>query len=205
MEEKRDDLAIIENVKLDMWSALDKPVDYNGEGDFRFKAKFLIPKSDVKQLDMLKNIIKTKAHEEFGANIGNKIEAFFSSGDPQKCCFLDGDLLKQDYYSDHIVISAANKNPPTVVDLSAKEIPKHLIYNTLYPGCLVEARVSFYFKLKYGNLPRCTVEGVQFMGEGDRLDYVRKSDPSEFRDLSDQGGGTQDLSTKTNENQDFMK
>lgn len=140
---------------------------------------------DKKQdLSQLKNVVKRAAKEKWGDNPPKGIVLPFKDGN-------DKDL---DGYQDTIVVGAASKFKPQVVDQKLEAI---LTADDIYAGCYARAAINAYaweYKNPQGKVMKRGVsfnlESVQKLAEGER--FVKRPDASETFDVVDDGSDDAD-------------
>ena len=150
----------LKNVRLSFPSLFEK-VKYdvnNPEEKAKYRAVFLIPKSDVKTVDLINNAIKDAMNEKFP---GKKVTI-----PKHKWCFQDGDERDYDGYADHWFFSSANLRRPTIINRDKSPIIES--DEIIYAGCYVNASVGIWIQDNHhtrrvnGNL-----HGVQFVSAGE--------------------------------------
>ncbi len=103
-------------------------------------------------------------------------------GNPQKCCWYDGNCKSYDGYEDNFVLSASrgqDKGRPVVID--ADKTPLSEKDGKPYAGCYVNATVEVWAQdNKFGKGIRATLRGVQFVKDGDAFSAGTPVDENEF-------------------------
>lgn len=158
---------MLKNVRLS-FPHLFTATQYNGEGDFKFRAVFLISKDDAANMKTVKDAIAKEAKElwkEKAAIVLKGIET-----NVQKMCFQDGDIQKPDIdgYAGCYYIGASNKMRPKLVDADGKT-PVAEADSKLLSGYYVNAIVDVKAYAGKGNGVAAYLKGVQFVKRGDVL------------------------------------
>lgn len=169
----------LSNVRLafpELWEAK----QFDGSGDFKFSATFLIPK-DHPVLKELESAIKQVATAKWGA----KAESILASirGNNQKFCLRDG-AEKPDYegYQDQYFIRASNKVRPLVIDRD--RTPLIAQDGRPYSGCYVNATITIFTYENKGKGIAASLGGVQFFRDGDAFKGGGTASEDDFEDLS---------------------
>lgn len=149
-------------------------------------AKFSIQMLFDKKADLtpLKNVVKKAAKEKWGDNPPKGLMLPFKDGNEKE---LDG-------YENTIVVGAASKFKPQVVDQKLEPI---LAENDIYAGCYARAAIAAYaweYKNKQGKVMKRGVsfnlESVQKLADGEP--FVKRPDPSDDFDQVDDGSDDSD-------------
>jgi hypothetical protein len=175
----------ISNARL-AFPALFKPAQFAGnQGEPKFSATFLIPKSDA-QVKGIKAIIQNVAVEKW-ADKGAKILEELTKGD--RICLHDGDNKDQyDGFSGCMSINASNKLAPKILDRDRNILSED--NGKPYAGCYVNASVDIWAQdNQYGKRINATLRGVQFVKDGDAFVGGGPVNDDEFEDLADTGEG----------------
>lgn len=156
-----DDLFILEKVRIN-YPHLFEPTDYEGDGNFKYKALFVVDKKSEtgKKLRAEVDRVAKEQWKEKGAKVIEKIW-----GNAQKISLRDGDKEDNEEYAGHWLLSTSNKKRPTVKDrdnspLSEKD-------NRPESGDIVNAKVQIYAMTKRGDAIYATLYGVQFVEQGE--------------------------------------
>lgn len=160
-------------------------------------AKYSIQMLFDKKTDLapLKNAVKIAVREKWGENPPKGMVLPFKDGNEKD---LEG-------YEDKIVVGAASKFKPQVVDQKLEAI---LTADDIYAGCFARAAINAYaweYKNAKGQVMKRGVsfnlESVQKLAEGER--FVKRPDASELFDEVDDGSS--DSSNYADEDDmDFM-
>lgn len=138
-----------------------EPKSING-GDEKYSVSLIIPKSDTKAINEIKDAIEV-AKQEGKAKFGGKIPANL------KLPLRDGDVDRPDdeAYKDSYFINANSKERPQVVDKNVKPI---LDQNEVYSGCYGRASITFYAFNQNGNKGiACGLGNLQKLADGEPL------------------------------------
>lgn len=154
---------------------------FDGEGDFKFSATFLIPKSHPVNKEIEAAVLKV-AKDKWGA----KAESVLASirGNPQRFGYRDG-AEKPDYdgYEGNMYIRASNKARPLVLDRDKS--PLTAADGRPYSGCYVNATITIYAYENKGKGISASLGGVQFFKDGDAFAGGGVSTPDEFDEITD--------------------
>mgnify|MGYP000857369996 CR=1 FL=1 len=157
------------------------PVQFDGKGEFRYGATFLMEKGS----DNHKSIsaaIRAAATEGWKSKADAMIESL--KGNSNKFCLQDGDLNPKGYegYAGNMVLSARRKQKdgmPYLCDENKVQLTTDT--GKLYSGCYVNATVDVWAQVKDYPGIRCTLLGVQFAGDGDAFSGgAARPDPDDF-------------------------
>ena len=161
----------------------------NDQGDPKYSATLLIPKSDTATVE--------RVHAAIDAAVKDGIERRIFKGavDPSRSKYpplRDGDSPKDDgsprgdEFAGHWFISAkapGNKPRPSVVDANVQPVMDE---SEIYAGCYVNMFVEFYAYETSGNKGiAASLRGVQFVRDGERLG----GEPLEAEDMFSAIGG----------------
>lgn len=159
-------------------------------------AKYSVQMLFDKKTDLasLKNVVKKAVKEKWGENPPKGLVLPFKDGNEKE---LEG-------YEDKIVVGAATKFKPQVVNNKLEEI---LAPDDIYAGCFARAAIGAYaweYKNAKGQVMKRGVsfnlESVQKLKEGER--FVKRPDASETFDAVDDG--SDDDSNYASDDDDFM-
>lgn len=146
---------------------LEKAEAFEGSGEKKFSATFLIDKStDIAPIkDAIKKIM-TDFHK--GKSYANDIKEDYK-------CFGDGDTKEYDGFAGRFFLKGKSKKRIACVDVRTKQgidtnDPDEA--SQLYAGCQVKAVVSLFGYNYGGKKPGigCSIQSIGKVGEGDRLD-----------------------------------
>jgi len=172
----------INNARLSFASVWKRAVFDGKEG--KFEATLLIPKTDDKQIKILKAAIKGKVEES-----GLKISS-------EKFCMKDGDKIFEDKeydgYQDTYALKASNNTRPTIVNRDGSQLAED--DNVIYSGCYVNAIIDFWVQNNnYGKRINANLLGLQFVRDGEAFGAGAALSADEFTpitgdEFSDEGG-----------------
>lgn len=176
---------VLKNVRLS-FPDLFQPRAFKGaDGDAsapKYKATFLLPK-DHPQIQEVEAAIKSVAADKWGAKAGAILAGI--RGNPNRCCWQDGDTKEYDGYAGHMALSANNKARPKIIDRDRSDLTER--DGRPYAGCYVNAIVSFFTYDNPGKGISASLAGVQFLRDGDAFSGGRPASADDFDDLSDLG------------------
>lgn len=175
--------VVLRDVRLsfpDLWEA----VQYQGQGPFNYRASFLMdPNSDSKK--KIDAAIKEVAAEKWGAKAGAILPGILAN--PQKCCFIDGDLKEYNGYAGNWALTATrgqDAGRPRIVDRNPK-VDLLASDGKIYAGCYVNATVELWAQdNSFGKAIRATLVNVQYVKDGQSFGGAT---PASVDDLDDLG------------------
>lgn len=154
--------------------------DFEGDGNFKFRDTFLIPKDS--ELDkQIWNAVRKVAKEAWGDKYEKILESIKNI--PNRAGYRDGNT-KSDYdgFADHMFIAASNKARPLVIDRDRSPLTAQ--DGRPYSGCYVNATISIYAYDKKGKGIGFSLGGVQFFRDGDAFTGGGVASEDDFDDLS---------------------
>ena len=146
----------------------------------KYKATFLVPKADKKQIAAIEDAIKAVAKEKW-PKTWEKVLAGIR-GNANKFCFQDGGTKSYDGYEGMMSFSAANAARPTLIDRDKTPLTKD--DGKPYAGCYVTAVVDVFAYDNSGNGISASLGGVQFVRDGESFAGGRPASTDDFDDLS---------------------
>ncbi|MBI6549917.1 DUF2815 family protein [Xenorhabdus lircayensis] len=171
----------LKNVRL-AFPDLFEAKDFEGDGNFKFRATFLIPKERKELIAEIEAAILKVATDKWGA----KAEGITNSirGNHMRFNLRDGDE-KSDYdgYAGNMFIAASNKARPLVIDRGRSPLTAQ--DGKPYSGCYVNATISIYAYDNKGKGISASLGGVQFFRDGDAFSGGGVASADEFDDLSE--------------------
>lgn len=170
----------LNNVRL-AFPELFEPTQVSGQGAFKYRANFLIPKSRTDLIDEIKTGIKEVIKDKWGAK---EVEKIYNSicHSNNRFCLRDGDSKEYDGYTGNLYLSASNKSRPLVIDRNTSPLTAQ--DGRPYSGCYVNATVEFYGYDNNGKGVSASLRGVQFFRDGDAFTGGGVASVEEFDDLS---------------------
>ena len=172
----------LKNVRL-AFADVFKATDFNGDGNFKFRATLLCTKEGAAH-QTLREAITEVAKEQWKDKWEKKLAAIKAA---DNLCIRDGDLKEYDGFEGCMALSASNKTRPTLFDKDGKT-PLVEADGKPYNGCYVNAVVDVYAYDKYGDQINCSLLGLQFSGDGDAFSGGRPATEDDFESVEDQGG-----------------
>ena len=142
-----------------------EPKQVNGQGDPKFSASFLFPKTHPATA-IVTEAIMAAANEKWGTKAGDVAKALKAS---DKLCLHDGDAKSDnDGYAGNLYLNASNKVRPLVID--GNRNPLVAADGKPYSGCYVNAIVDIWPQdNQFGKRVNASLLGVQFVRDGERL------------------------------------
>ncbi|CAB3775389.1 DUF2815 family protein [Bacteriophage APSE-3] len=170
----------LNNVRL-AFPELFEPTQVSGQGAFKYRGNFLIPKSRTDLIDEIKTGIKEVIKDKWGAK---EVEKIYNSicHSNNRFCLRDGDSKEYDGYTGNLYLSASNKSRPLVIDRNTSPLTAQ--DGRPYSGCYVNATVEFYGYDNNGKGVSASLRGVQFFRDGDAFTGGGVASVEEFDDLS---------------------
>ncbi|OMQ26881.1 DUF2815 family protein [Serratia oryzae] len=168
------------NVRL-AFPELFEAKQFDGEGDFKFSATFLIPKNHPANKEIEAAILSV-AKAKWGA----KAESILASirGNNQKFGYRDGaEKPEYDGYEGCMYIRASNKARPLVIDRDRS--PLTAADGRPYSGCYVNATITIFAYENKGKGISASLGGVQFFKDGDAFAGGGIASVDEFDEVSD--------------------
>lgn len=185
----------ITNARLS-FPSLFNPQDYQGDGNFKFKATLLIPRGDPQAA-----VIKKALIEALREKVGARAEKVFNDiyPNPMRCCFQDGDYRSAnadkpstyEAYAGMFALSANNKARPSIFDQDGRT-PLVEQDGKPYAGCYVNAFVDVYAYNNGGWGVSAGLGGVQFLRDGDSFGGTARVAAGMFDDMSE-GAHAEDM------------
>lgn len=180
-EAKETNKVKITNVRLS-FPDLFEATQFDGKGPFSFGAQLLVePKSANDKA--INAAIDRAAKDKWGAKASAILTA--AKANPQKICYVNGDLKDYDGYAGMWALSAKraqDKGRPGVY--GRDKAPLTAEDGIVYAGCYVNCTVEFWAQDNaFGKAVRCTLVGVQFAADGDAFSAGSKADPDDFESL----------------------
>ncbi|PHM33300.1 DUF2815 family protein [Xenorhabdus innexi] len=171
----------LKNVRL-AFPELFEATQVNGQGDFKYRSNFLIPKERKELVAEIEAAILKVATDKWGAKAAGILKTI--RGNNMRFNFRDGDD-KPDYdgYAGHMYISASNKARPLVIDRD--RTPLTAQDGRPYSGCYVNATISIFAYDNNGKGISASLGGVQFFRDGDAFAGGGVASVDEFDDLSE--------------------
>ncbi|WP_432693053.1 DUF2815 family protein [Morganella morganii] len=153
----------------------------NGQGDFKFRATFLIDKKRKDLIDAIEQVIKKVATDKWGAKAESVLKSI--RGNSMRFNFRDGDeKAEYDGYADHMYIGASNKARPLVIDRDRSPLTAQ--DGRPYSGCYVNATITLFAYDNQGKGISASLGGVQFYRDGDAFAGGGVASEDDFDDLS---------------------
>lgn len=165
---------------------------FEGQGPFSYRAAFLQSEDQkvyLQQADKswkpttMAKVIEAVAADAWKTKAGTILKTL--EGNPQKCCWYDGNQKSYDGYEDNFVLSASrgqDKGRPLVMDRDKTPLTER--DGKPYAGCYVNATVEIWAQdNKFGKGIRATLRGVQFLRDGDAFSAGTPVNEDEFDEI----------------------
>jgi hypothetical protein len=156
--------VILKNVRL-TFPQLFEPKQVNGQGEAKYSAAFLFPRSHA-CVAALQAAILAAATEQWKDKAPAMLAQLKAA---DKICVHDGDA-KSDYagYAGNLFLNASKNVRPLVLDRD--RTPLTAADGKPYSGCYVNAMVDIWAQdNKFGKRVNASLMGVQFLTDGERL------------------------------------
>lgn len=153
----------------------------NGEGEPAFSASFIIPKTAA-CVKLLNATIDKVAQEKWKEKAPALLKTLRAS---DKVCLRDGDL-KENYegFPGNFFVSARNKTRPVIKNRDTSPLVE--ADGKPYSGCYVHAVLDIWAQdNKYGKRVNATLQGVQFVKDGDAFSGAAPLQEDAFEDLGE--------------------
>ena len=165
-------MLLLKNVRIS-FPHLYNPHAFNGEGEAKYSAKFLIPKgSDAERL--IQEEIKKQAIAAFGDRAKNVLERqnvtdrklLKDGDDPVEGFTSDGE--PKTGYAGHYFIKGSSKTAPKVVGRNRQPLTEDS--GLPYAGCMVNVQLDIWSQAnQFGSFLNCKLLAVQYWADGERL------------------------------------
>lgn len=173
--------VILKDVRL-AFPTIWTPKPFEPGAEPRFNAAFLFPKEHPAFklcMDAIVEVAKEGWKDDWEAQLAN------IKGNSNKMCFIDGNLKKKnDGFEGNYVISGGSKTRPTIKDRDGKT-PLVEADGRPYGGCYVNAVLDIWCQTKKYPGIRCSLQGIQFVRDGDAFAGGGVATDEDFEDLSD--------------------
>lgn len=159
----------------------------NGEGEPAFSASFIVDKNSP-AVKIINAAIEAVAKEKWKEKAPAILKTLRVS---DKVCLRDGDM-KPDYegFPGNFFVSARNKTRPVVKNRDTSPLVE--ADGIVYSGCFVNAVVDIWAQdNKFGKRVNASLQGVQFVRDGDAFSGAPPLTDDAFEDLGvpDAAGG----------------
>jgi hypothetical protein len=174
---------MLKNVRIAFCqSALGAAEDYQGNGNFRHSATFIIEPGSAND-KAIRDAIKAEAVTVFAKKADATLKSL--EGNSNKYCYQPGDLKEYDGFQGNMYIGAhrgKKDGPPLLLD-NDKQVLKG-DEGRIYAGCYVNAKVSIYCQDGKNSGVRCGLKGIQFAKDGDAFSGAVRAKDDDFDDVS---------------------
>jgi hypothetical protein len=174
---------VLKNVRLGVFPDLFAPRQFDGKGEFKYAAKFIMAagSEEKKAVDAA---IRAAAVKTYGA----KADTFLKTvqGQKKEYCFIDGSVLGRPEYDGMWVLSAKRKEKDGAPNVYARDkSPLTAESGKVYPGCYVNAKVRLWAQDAPFPGMRCEFSGVQFVKDGEAFSGAGPANDVGFEELAD--------------------
>lgn len=170
---------ILPNTRL-TFPALFEASDFDGDGNFKFRAGLLIPKGSENDKKIWA-AVKQVAKDAWGAKADSILDSIKHI--PNRAGYRDGDLKDSDGYEGCMYLNAANKARPRVLDRD--KTPLVAADGRPYSGCYVNAVVTVYAYDNKGKGIGFSLGGIQFLRDGDAFAGGGVASEEDFDDIAE--------------------
>lgn len=177
-------IVIVKNVRLATFPDLFVPKQFEGAGDFKYKAGFVI-EAGSENKTAVDAAIQAAAVGKWGAKAPAVLKG--CEGQKKEFCFIDGARLDRPEYEGMWVLSSVRRQKdgaPKVID-QRKEVLT-VQDGKPYPGCYVNAKVQLWAQDNaFGKAIRCTLMTVQFAKDGEAFSGAGPATDAGFDEIAD--------------------
>lgn len=163
---------VIKKARLS-FPSLWQPSDYNGDGNMKYRATLLIPKTDKATLVIVQAAIDAVAATM--PKVKGKVPTFAS---PLK----DGDQKEYDGYEGMWYLTCANAEQPSIVRKVAGKVEPLTEKRDIYAGCFVAANINFYTSKTFGGV-HISINSILKVADGEAFGEARMSVEDAFGDV----------------------
>jgi len=175
--------VIIRDARIAYIQSLWTPGQYEGKGEYRYQATFLVPPGSKSFKDINAAIVGV-AEELWKAKWKNKLEEF--KHNPQKMCWFDGDKKPDSAgFPGNWALRATRKQkdgPPAVVGRN-RDMPILESDGKLYAGCYVNGTVDIWAQSGTNAGIRCSLINVQYVKDGESFGGAAPANLDGLEDL----------------------
>lgn len=151
-----------------------------GDSKPSFSAAFLLAKNDP-QIEKINEVVSAAAKEKWGEKAEAQIKAI-KAGD--KTFIHDGDAKPYAGYEGNVYLNARSYTRPTIVDRDRSPLTE--ADGRIYAGCYVNAILDVWVQdNQYGKRINATLQGIQFLKDGEAFSGGRAASNDDFEDLSE--------------------
>ena len=180
-------MLLLKNVRIS-FPSLWKPTSFQNEGEPKFSAVFLLPKTG-EQVQLVRAEIQRVASEAFGDKAKSLVERqnttnrkLVKDGDGPEGYTSEGE--QKNGYGNHFFIKGSSKAAPKIVGRARQTLTEE--DGIPYAGCMVNAQLDIWAqKNAYGSAINCKLLAVQFWADGERLGGSSSADISAFDAVED--------------------
>lgn len=150
---------------------------YQGQSTGKYAGTFLFDKSNTALKDKIdKAIAKVVAEHPSGISLKDIKK--------DKLCIRDGDDETYEGYADRWSVKASNGTRPTLINQRKEPVVEE--DNLFYAGCRVNALINLWVQNNgYGKRVNANLLGVQFVGNGERLEATKVAGIDDFDEVED--------------------
>lgn len=174
---------VIRNARIS-FPELFEASQFQGQGPFNYRASFLVTPDSQAKKD-IDAAISQVASDKWGKKADQYLPGLKSN--PQKICFIDGNLKAYNGYENMWALSASrnqDNGAPVVVD--GRKNPIRASDGKIYGGCYVNAVVEIWAQdNSFGKGIRATLVSVQFVKDGESFGGAAPATDDGLDDLGD--------------------
>lgn len=176
---------ILKNVRLGVFPDLFVARQFDGKGEFKYKATLIMPADSFerKQVDLA---IGHAAFAKWGAKAAGILKSL--AGQKKEYCFLDGALFGRPEYDGQWVLSAGRRQKDGAPRILARDkSPLRPEDGKPYAGCWVHAKVTLWAQdNQFGKGIRCTLMALQFVKDGEAFSGAGPANDVGLEELPDE-------------------
>ena len=177
--------VILRNVRLGVFPDLFAARQFDGKGEFKYKAVLIMP-ADSAERKAVDAAILAAATAKWGAKADGYLKSL--RGQKKEFCFLDGAMLGRPEYEGMWVLSASRRQKDGAPKVLARDkTPLTIESGKPYPGCWVHAKIAIWSQDNaFGRGMRCTLLAVQFVKDGDAFSGAGPANDVGFEEIADE-------------------
>ncbi len=175
--------VILKNVRIAYCKTLFKAEQYQGAGNFRHSATFVVPKGSDSD-GLVLEAINTVAEERFGKKKSETLTRLKAA--ETNYCYKDGDDSDQDAFAGcNALTSNRNATDGAPMVVHKDKTPIRDDEGTIYGGCTVNAIVDIWAQVNTYVGIRCTLVAVQFVKDSPSFGGATRAREDDFEILPD--------------------
>jgi hypothetical protein len=163
---------LLKKVRLS-FPALFTPTAFQGEGDKKYEATFLIEKGSANH-KLIKEAVDKMVKEEYNGKLS-----------ADRICLKDGDDKEWEGYDGHMYVKSSSKRRIPVIGRDKSPLLEE--DQKIYAGCYVNASIELWAqKGQWGSRVNAGLRGVQFDSDGEAFSGASVADDDDFVDYEEE-------------------